>query len=355
MPRLARVADGGLRQLGGRAEHAWSRLSFERRLAAGAAFGLLLSLFLPWFQETVLSAKVAIPVSATISGWGAFSLFEAVVLVVAVGTLVLLFQRAEGRTFPVPGGDGGQPAVGRRRRLGPRRAPDVRQGDAVGLRAGHHHRRGRLGHLRRPGAAVLLAYAGWRLRRGRPPSDPLRVPDPPEVRAAATGRRAHRRRAASSWRSRSITTPEGSVDEFGDLRVSHHDRSTPHHRRRLRLRPRAGLRRHDRLLRRDARAAVRQAVGQPRRHGVPGREPDAGDHAYRGLRRRRSRRTRCRSHCRSPTWPRAREQLEAKGVRFVTETFDSGVCWQAICLDPDGNPISLHHRYAPRDAGPAGT
>jgi predicted enzyme related to lactoylglutathione lyase len=49
----------------------------------------------------------------------------------------------------------------------------------------------------------------------------------------------------------------------------------------------------------------------------------------------------------------AREQLEAKGVRFVSETFDSGVCWQAICLDPDGNPLSLHNRYAPEDEGPA--
>ena len=45
----------------------------------------------------------------------------------------------------------------------------------------------------------------------------------------------------------------------------------------------------------------------------------------------------------------ARDQLEAEGVRFVSETFDSGVCWQAICLDPDGNPLSLHHRYAPKD------
>ena len=44
----------------------------------------------------------------------------------------------------------------------------------------------------------------------------------------------------------------------------------------------------------------------------------------------------------------ARNQLEAKGVRFVSDTFDSGVCWQAICLDPDGNPLSLHHRYAPK-------
>ena len=45
----------------------------------------------------------------------------------------------------------------------------------------------------------------------------------------------------------------------------------------------------------------------------------------------------------------ARERLEAEGVQFVSETFDSGVCWQAICLDPDGNPLSLHRRYAPKD------
>ena len=49
----------------------------------------------------------------------------------------------------------------------------------------------------------------------------------------------------------------------------------------------------------------------------------------------------------------ARQRLEAAGVQFVSETFDSGVCWQAICLDPDGNPLSLHHRYAPKDETPA--
>jgi predicted enzyme related to lactoylglutathione lyase len=50
----------------------------------------------------------------------------------------------------------------------------------------------------------------------------------------------------------------------------------------------------------------------------------------------------------------ARERLEAAGVRFVSDTFDSGVCWQAICLDPDGNPLSLHNRYAPTDPAPGG-
>jgi predicted enzyme related to lactoylglutathione lyase len=43
----------------------------------------------------------------------------------------------------------------------------------------------------------------------------------------------------------------------------------------------------------------------------------------------------------------ARRTLEAKGVEFKTDTFDSGVCHQAIFVDPDGNPLALHHRYAP--------
>ncbi len=42
----------------------------------------------------------------------------------------------------------------------------------------------------------------------------------------------------------------------------------------------------------------------------------------------------------------AREHLEAAGVTFVTETFDSGVCHQAIFKDPAGNTLDLHHRYA---------
>ena len=43
----------------------------------------------------------------------------------------------------------------------------------------------------------------------------------------------------------------------------------------------------------------------------------------------------------------AREQLVDKGVQFVTDVFDSGVCHQAIFVDPAGNSLGLHHRYAP--------
>lgn len=44
----------------------------------------------------------------------------------------------------------------------------------------------------------------------------------------------------------------------------------------------------------------------------------------------------------------ARARLEAAGVEFNADTLDSGVCHMAFCSDPDGNPLILHHRYAPR-------
>jgi hypothetical protein len=93
----------------GRLLRAWRALPPERRLAAGASIGLFLTLFLPWYQETVIAnGKTALrSASASLTGWGAFSFVEAAVLLVAVSVLTLLFQRAEGRAFHVPGGDGG--------------------------------------------------------------------------------------------------------------------------------------------------------------------------------------------------------------------------------------------------------
>jgi predicted enzyme related to lactoylglutathione lyase len=43
----------------------------------------------------------------------------------------------------------------------------------------------------------------------------------------------------------------------------------------------------------------------------------------------------------------AREELEARGVEFRGETFDTGVCHMAVFSDPDGNQLTLHKRYAP--------
>ena len=43
----------------------------------------------------------------------------------------------------------------------------------------------------------------------------------------------------------------------------------------------------------------------------------------------------------------AKAELESRGVEFVTDVIDSGVCKQAIFQDPDGNALAIHHRYAP--------
>jgi predicted enzyme related to lactoylglutathione lyase len=44
----------------------------------------------------------------------------------------------------------------------------------------------------------------------------------------------------------------------------------------------------------------------------------------------------------------ARAELESRGVTFLQDTIDSGVCHMAPFEDRDGNVLLLHHRYAPR-------
>ena len=44
--------------------------------------------------------------------------------------------------------------------------------------------------------------------------------------------------------------------------------------------------------------------------------------------------------------PTARARLEDAGVEFLGETVDTGVCHMAFFLDPDGNALILHRRYA---------
>ncbi len=100
-----------------RVARVWRQLPHERKLAAGAAIALFVTLFLPWYQDTVIlsgSGKAAGPklISASITGWGAFSFVEAAVLLVAASVLMLLFIRGEGRAFHVPGGDGSVITVG---------------------------------------------------------------------------------------------------------------------------------------------------------------------------------------------------------------------------------------------------
>ena len=44
----------------------------------------------------------------------------------------------------------------------------------------------------------------------------------------------------------------------------------------------------------------------------------------------------------------ARAELESRGLSFLADTMDTGVCFMAHFRDPDGNVLMLHHRYAPR-------
>ena len=44
-----------------------------------------------------------------------------------------------------------------------------------------------------------------------------------------------------------------------------------------------------------------------------------------------------------------RGELEAKGIEFAGDTFDTGVCHMAHFSDPDGNVFMLHRRYAPHE------
>jgi hypothetical protein len=106
------TAAGAARRVGSgttRLVRAWKALPSESRLAAYASGALFVTLFLPWYQVTLIApekAKGLQSASASITGWGAFSFVEAAVLLVAVAVLTLLFQRAEGRAFHLPGGDG---------------------------------------------------------------------------------------------------------------------------------------------------------------------------------------------------------------------------------------------------------
>jgi hypothetical protein len=94
------------RSLPARILGAWPRLAPQERLAATAALGLLVTMFLPWYQLQSLNRKTGQITARDISAFGDVSFVEAAVFLVAAGVLVLLFARAERRAFHLPGGDG---------------------------------------------------------------------------------------------------------------------------------------------------------------------------------------------------------------------------------------------------------
>jgi hypothetical protein len=95
-----------------RFSHLWEALDPNQRLAAIAAVAICLTMVLPWYSETATivvgsGARATLSSSqATLSAFQAFSFVEAAVLLVSAGVLVMLYARAEGQPFRLPGGDG---------------------------------------------------------------------------------------------------------------------------------------------------------------------------------------------------------------------------------------------------------
>ena len=154
-----------------RLARAWSALDAEQRLAAIAAVGLLVTMFLPWYQLQSLNRRTGAIDARSISAFGDVSFVEAAVFLVAAGVLALLFARAERRDFHMPGSDGavvvlagGWATLLIFYRVFSR--PDG-HGYPVGIQWGFF-----LAFV----AAGVLTYAGWRMRAVAAPEPPLLRP-----------------------------------------------------------------------------------------------------------------------------------------------------------------------------------
>jgi hypothetical protein len=80
------------------------RLPREQQLAGGAALGLFVTMFLPWYTETHFSGGKF--VHDSLNAFQVFTWVEAAVLLVAASVLFLLYARSQKRGFHLPGGDG---------------------------------------------------------------------------------------------------------------------------------------------------------------------------------------------------------------------------------------------------------
>jgi hypothetical protein len=85
---------------------ALTALDGDQRVAALAATGLLMTMFLPWYEKSVVIAGSRSFAKDSISAFGAVSFVEAAIFLVSAGVLVLVLARAEKRAFQLPGGDG---------------------------------------------------------------------------------------------------------------------------------------------------------------------------------------------------------------------------------------------------------
>ncbi|HEV7805827.1 MAG TPA: hypothetical protein VGO80_08415 [Solirubrobacteraceae bacterium] len=150
-------------------------LDRDQRFAAAAAATLIATMFLPWYEKSVIVSGSRTFATDTISAFGAVSFVEAAIFLVAAGVLVLVLTRAEGGRYHLPGGDG-TVILGAGLwasalifyRVFDR--PDViGDGGTVGIQWGFF-----VAFV----AAGALAVAGERMRAAGRPEPPLREPRP---------------------------------------------------------------------------------------------------------------------------------------------------------------------------------
>jgi hypothetical protein len=151
-----------------RLTHAWRAMSPEQRLAAIASLALLVTMLFPWYGLQSLNRRTGAIDSHNISAFGDVSFVEAAVFLVALGVVVMVLARAEGRDFHLPGGDGTIVAIA---------------GGWAGLLifyrvfdrpAGHGYPVGiEWGFFLAFVAAGCLTYAGLRMRAAEAPEAPL--------------------------------------------------------------------------------------------------------------------------------------------------------------------------------------
>jgi uncharacterized membrane protein YhaH (DUF805 family) len=171
---------------------AWRALDRERRLAVIACCGLFVSLFLPWYQETAIvpgRGHRLQAASESLSALGAFSIAEALVLLVAVGVSALLIHRAHAARQPAEAI--GVTAAGALALV----AVIVRMLTQEGTHSHGHYATNtgiQFGIFLAAVFAVLLTYAGTRMRTATGPRPAATGPRPAATgpRPAATGPRA---------------------------------------------------------------------------------------------------------------------------------------------------------------------
>ncbi len=168
----------------------WRALSADRRLAAGAAVALFVTMLLPWYQQNaIVDAPRTAPLqSRNLNAFQVFSFVEAAVLLVAVSVVYLLYARAEGRDFHLPGSDG---VVVMAAGLWTMALLVFRLFDKPGISShGIAANVGiQWGIFFALAAGALMAYAGSRMRAERHPEPPItrvrpRRPPPPAAPGA---------------------------------------------------------------------------------------------------------------------------------------------------------------------------